>query len=103
MLVCISPASSQPVQMARVSSASRAQTPNVSAPPSASGQIAANQYTCPMDPDVRQQGPGDCPKCGMALEPVHAAAPATKVEYTCPMHPQIIRDKPGSCPICGMV
>ena len=26
-------------------------------------------YTCPMDPEVRQQGPGACPKCGMALEP----------------------------------
>jgi len=26
-------------------------------------------YTCPMHPEVRQQGPGDCPKCGMALEP----------------------------------
>ena len=55
-----------------------------------------------MDPEVRQQGPGDCPKCGMALEPVVAALPATKTEYTCPMHPQIVRDAPGSCPICGM-
>ncbi|MBK8306357.1 MAG: heavy metal translocating P-type ATPase [Gammaproteobacteria bacterium] len=26
-------------------------------------------YTCPMHPEVRQPGPGDCPKCGMALEP----------------------------------
>ncbi len=26
-------------------------------------------YTCPMDPEVRQTGPGSCPKCGMALEP----------------------------------
>jgi Cu+-exporting ATPase len=26
-------------------------------------------YTCPMHPEVRQNGPGDCPKCGMALEP----------------------------------
>lgn len=26
-------------------------------------------YTCPMHPEVRQQGPGSCPKCGMALEP----------------------------------
>ena len=26
-------------------------------------------YTCPMDPEVRQRGPGACPKCGMALEP----------------------------------
>lgn len=26
-------------------------------------------YTCPMHPEVQQKGPGDCPKCGMALEP----------------------------------
>ena len=26
-------------------------------------------YICPMDPEVRQRGPGTCPKCGMALEP----------------------------------
>ena len=26
-------------------------------------------YTCPMHPEVRQTGPGTCPKCGMALEP----------------------------------
>lgn len=26
-------------------------------------------YICPMDPEVRQKGPGTCPKCGMALEP----------------------------------
>ena len=27
-------------------------------------------YTCPMHPEVRQRGPGVCPKCGMTLEPV---------------------------------
>ncbi len=26
-------------------------------------------YTCPMHPEIRQRGPGTCPKCGMALEP----------------------------------
>src|SRR5437868_454714 len=31
-------------------------------------------YTCPMHPEVRQAGPGSCPKCGMALEPVDLAA-----------------------------
>jgi len=30
-------------------------------------------YTCPMHPEVRQTGPGSCPSCGMALEPVQAA------------------------------
>ncbi len=59
-------------------------------------------YTCPMHPEVRQDHPGSCPKCGMALEPVTPVAQATKVEYTCPMHPEIVRDAPGSCPICGM-
>ena len=28
------------------------------------------QYTCPMHPEVVQDGPGDCPKCGMALVPI---------------------------------
>jgi P-type Cu+ transporter len=59
------------------------------------------EYTCPMDPEVRQKGSGACPKCGMALEPVDFA-PVTKTEWTCPMHPEVVRDEPGSCPICGM-
>ncbi len=61
----------------------------------------AREYTCPMDPEVRQIGPGACPKCGMALEPV-SLAPVTKTEWTCPMHPEVVQDAPGSCPICGM-
>ncbi|WP_260500920.1 copper-transporting P-type ATPase [Aquabacterium sp. J223] len=32
------------------------------------------EYTCPMHPQVRQIGPGNCPICGMALEPVLATA-----------------------------
>jgi len=35
------------------------------APPAGDDRI----YTCPMHPEVRQKGPGTCPKCGMALEP----------------------------------
>jgi Cu+-exporting ATPase len=31
-------------------------------------------YTCPMHPEVRQDGPGNCPICGMALEPLTAGA-----------------------------
>ena len=31
------------------------------------------EYTCPMHPEVRQIGPGSCPICGMALEPVEAS------------------------------
>jgi P-type Cu+ transporter len=33
-------------------------------------------YTCPMDPEIRQEGPGACPICGMALEPLAVAATA---------------------------
>ncbi len=33
-------------------------------------------YTCPMHPEIRQIGPGSCPICGMALEPVLATAEA---------------------------
>src|SRR5208337_4150711 len=71
------------------------------APPDGS-EKAARAYVCPMCPEVRQFGPGPCPKCGMALDPESPALPATKTEYTCPMHPEIVRAEPGSCPICGM-
>ncbi len=40
------------------------------APPAPAGAI----YTCPMHPEVQQAGPGDCPKCGMALEPMMPTA-----------------------------
>ncbi len=73
--------------------------------PAAAGSTSAPVgalYVCPMDPEVREDKPGACPKCGMALEPELVAAPATKTEWTCPMHPEIVRDAPGTCPICGM-
>ena len=62
---------------------------------------AGDIHICPMHPEVRQEGPGDCPICGMALEP-EAIGPRTITQYTCPMHPEIVRDGPGDCPICGM-
>src|SRR5687767_127792 len=34
------------------------------------------EYTCPMHPEIRQVGPGSCPICGMALEPLLATAEA---------------------------
>ncbi len=64
---------------------------------------AAAKYFCPMCPGVESDKPGDCPKCGMALErnPAWKAA-AAKTIYTCPMHPEVQQDHPGPCPKCGM-
>ncbi|HCY16010.1 MAG TPA: copper-transporting ATPase [Curvibacter sp.] len=39
-------------------------------PAPASAAPAGTVYTCPMHPEVRQDHPGNCPKCGMTLEPV---------------------------------
>ena len=39
----------------------------------ASAAARSAQWTCPMHPEVLKDGPGDCPICGMALEPVAAA------------------------------
>ncbi|MFV2057057.1 MAG: heavy metal translocating P-type ATPase, partial [Thiohalomonadales bacterium] len=70
---------------------------NVSSAPAG----AATSYTCPMHPEVVEDHPAACPKCGMALEPMGIPA-TTKTEYTCPMHPEIMQDHPGACPKCGM-
>src|SRR5208282_3242946 len=70
--------------------------------PTAGAEKDTRAYVCPMCPEVRQMGPGPCPKCGMALDPESPALPASKTEYTCPMHPEVVRAEPGSCPICGM-
>ncbi len=65
-------------------------------------EISDNSYyTCPMHPEIHEHKPGNCPKCGMALDRVSEVT-ATHVQYTCPMHPEIVRDHPGSCPKCGM-
>ena len=40
--------------------------PVTPAAPAAGGTI----YTCPMHPEIRQPTPGNCPKCGMTLEPM---------------------------------
>lgn len=45
------------------------------AEPEPAGQVLPPKgviYTCPMHPQIRQEGPGNCPICGMALEPVTA-------------------------------
>ena len=43
------------------------------APPTAHSDAI---YTCPMHPQIRQVGPGSCPICGMALEPLEVSAAA---------------------------
>ncbi|TAK72466.1 MAG: copper-translocating P-type ATPase [Betaproteobacteria bacterium] len=60
-----------------------------------------------MHPEVVQDAPGSCPKCGMALIPILEAVASAKpaasaAEYTCPMHPEVRSPRPGSCPKCGM-
>jgi P-type Cu+ transporter len=58
-----------------------------SAPASAAAAVspaaAGSRYTCPMHPEVVQIGPGSCPICGMALEPVAPSAePEENVELS---------------------
>ncbi|PHK93032.1 Cu+-exporting ATPase [Roseomonas rosea] len=48
--------------------------PEKAAAPTAAQKAAI--YTCPMHPQIRQQGPGNCPICGMALEPLEVAVEA---------------------------
>jgi Cu+-exporting ATPase len=77
------------------------QAAETSEPVTESAAAAAATYVCPMDPEVRSDRPGPCPKCGMALEPEHPQV-ATRTEWVCPMHPEVVRSEAGSCPICGM-
>ena len=57
----------------------RARTPGVGAHAevATSPPLAATFWTCPMHPQVREDHPGDCPRCGMALEPELASAEDT--------------------------
>ncbi|WP_447954045.1 heavy metal-binding domain-containing protein [Sphingopyxis chilensis] len=78
------------------------------APPSAQPGAAGGAETgreefvhvCPMHPAVAQSSPGNCPRCGTALEP--ASLPAEALACTCPMHPAVEGSEPGRCPKCGM-
>jgi P-type Cu+ transporter len=65
-------------------------------------QQGSSKYVCPMCQGVESDRPGNCPKCGMALELARPAAARRKVIYTCPMHPEIEQEGPGTCPKCGM-
>ena len=43
-------------------------------PQAGAAVVEGTIYTCPMHPEIRQAGPGNCPICGMTLEPVVATA-----------------------------
>lgn len=49
-------------------------------PETADPAEASREYTCPMHPEIVQQGPGSCPKCGMDLEPMSASVDDTEEE-----------------------
>ncbi|MBP6606387.1 MAG: cadmium-translocating P-type ATPase [Nitrospira sp.] len=44
--------------------------PEIGQPSTEPALLPGTEYTCPMHPEIRQIGPGTCPKCGMTLEPV---------------------------------
>ena len=71
-------------------------------PHTATAAAGGRRYTCPMHPAVEQLGAGDCPQCGMALQPVIPPATPAHTRWTCPMHPEVVRDAPLGCPSCGM-
>ncbi|HEX7788576.1 MAG TPA: heavy metal-binding domain-containing protein, partial [Methylomirabilota bacterium] len=48
--------------------------PEATVAPAAAKPADTRIYTCPMHPEVRKVGPGSCPKCGMALEPLQPSA-----------------------------
>jgi len=54
-----------------------------------------------MHPEIVENDPGDCPKCGMSLER-EVSSSEVRPKCTCPMHPEIVSDAPGDCPVCGM-
>ena len=51
-----------------------------SAPKAAAAAPQAGQYTCPMHPEILQDRPGSCPKCGMALVPIAGMGEAEDAE-----------------------
>ncbi|HCO21538.1 MAG TPA: cadmium-translocating P-type ATPase [Gimesia maris] len=62
----------------------------------------SHKYFCPMCAGIGSDKPGECPKCGMALELVKPELAESRTVYTCPMHPEVEQNEPGTCPKCGM-
>lgn len=76
----------------------------------AGGAADKQLYTCGMHPNVIQEGPGNCPICGMKLTPLKAgdeegetdaAGPKERkvLYWRAPMDPNYISDKPGQSPM----
>ena len=59
-----------PVEKPACCGGSHAHGGHTHTPPASTAPAEGITYVCPMDPEVRQSGPGACPKCGMALVPV---------------------------------
>jgi len=53
-------------------------SPGTPASPPVTSPLEGTVYTCPMHPEIRQDQPGNCPKCGMSLEPVMPALDETE-------------------------
>jgi membrane fusion protein, copper/silver efflux system len=79
-------------------------------------EASAQQYYCPMHPQIVQDHRGECPICNMTLvprpagpvkpsasmQPAAATQPAGPGKYWCPMHPQVTSDDPNAkCDLCG--
>jgi Cu(I)/Ag(I) efflux system membrane fusion protein len=90
------------------------------------GAASQPKYQCPMHPSIVSNDPGDCPICGMALEPIESTRTAVgtmnatgapyaladagaatigdagAARFFCPMHPEVKSESEGRCPVCKM-
>jgi P-type Cu+ transporter len=94
---CCKPSAPEPEPVVKVGSCCHGHESHAPVQPPAEAK-----YFCPMCPGVESDKPGDCPKCGMALERNPSWKAATTTQFTCPMHPEVVQDHPGDCPKCGM-
>ncbi len=82
--------------------------------PAADGvRHVAPAFRCPRHPEEVSPYIGNCPVCGVPLEPIQDARPPLPPStpgtamppesgYYCTMHPQVVKTVPGLCPECGM-
>lgn len=55
------------------------------------------EYFCPHHPEVVQDKPGTCPKCGMELEEREKKAAEARTIYVCDSHKESVSETPGKC------